>query len=100
MTIFDDLANAVGVYVGGSAVAGAILAFAVIATIFVCFELIISSTRSGKRGSGLDTLIISFLIGSGFSTIIGWLPIWFPFFIFGGILWLVLDPMGGRASHA
>lgn len=94
-TIFDDLANALAPYVGGTIPAGLILSVAVIFVIWVCMELILSTTRKGA-GNQADILFGSFIVGSGICTVIGWLPLFFAFFVFVGIAWVWFDPMGSK----
>lgn len=98
MTIFDDLANALAPYVGGVAVAGMVLAFAFIVTVFICLMLFLSTTSHGSSDMS-TTMLISIFIGFIFSAVVGWLPIWVPFLLLIYIAWVLLDPMGSKA-HA
>lgn len=97
MSIFDDIANALAPFVGGTAIAGAILAFSLTITIFVCVELIMSQTRH-SGGNQFDNFLISMIIGLSFSTLWGWLPVWVVFVIVVTVAWVVIDPFGGKKN--
>lgn len=79
MTIFTDLAAALGQFVGGPDVAGAILGLATI-TIFLTGFTIMFGRDFIKSQSGfiLMLVIIGFV---SIPNVVGWFPIWIPFLI-------------------
>jgi hypothetical protein len=77
MTVFTDLAASLGVYVGGSDVAGAILGLTTI-TIFLAGFTIMFGRDFIKSQTGfiLMLTVIGFV---SIPNVVGWFPIWIPF---------------------
>jgi len=77
MTVFDDVAGAMGSLIGGDAATGGwILGLAVVVGLFVIL-LIAGGKDGGLAGLG---------IGLGFAGLSGWWPIWSLFFVLVVIL--------------
>lgn len=79
MTVFTDLANALGVYVGGSAVAGAILGLITITIFLIGFTIMFGKDfMKTQSGFVLMLVIIGFM---SIPDVVGWFPIFIPFLI-------------------
>jgi hypothetical protein len=98
MSIFDGLANDLAHYVGGLAVAQALLGIVLMVLIVVIIELLIG----GKEGFGESgaRIMMAWVCGFVFVVIIGYYPVWVPFLAGLVLLWLVLDPTGSRVAAA
>jgi len=77
MTVFDDVAGAMGALIGGDAATGGwILGLVVVVSLFIIL-LIAGGKDGGLAGLG---------IGLGFAGLSGWWPIWSLFFVLVVIL--------------
>ena len=79
MTIFTDLASSLGNYVGGPAVAGAILGLITITIFLIGFTIMFGKDfMKTQSGFVLMLVIIGFV---SIPDVVGWFPIWKPFLI-------------------
>lgn len=78
-TIFTALADALGPWVGGTDVAGAILGISTI-TIFMAGFTIMFGKEFMKTPTGLVLMLIVVCFVS-IPTIVAWFPVWIPFLI-------------------
>lgn len=81
MSIFSDLQNATGVYVGGTVVSGVLLAVTSTIVLFVAIEMMLNSGKGKDSHSGPEVFLISMAVGIILTTIVGWLPVWAVVFI-------------------
>lgn len=79
MTIFTDLANWLGIYVGGSGVAGAILGLATITIFMIGFTIMFGKDfMKTQSGFVLMLVVIGFV---SIPDVVGWFPIFIPLLI-------------------
>ena len=97
MTIFSDIQAALGQFVGGNVVAGAILAMAFTIPLIIAVMWILEATTKSSPDAGWVFIFIG-SVGIVFSVVVGWLDPWIIIFIALMAVLIIIKPFGSAVG--
>ena len=96
MTMFDDIASAIGTSLGADKTIGGYIAGA----FFTIVLIVILEWAIGDEEKSGNIFFISVGIGIVLSALFGWFPLWIPFVMAIVIIFMLMNPFSDRSNPA